>query len=42
MERKEKQVQPPRILDERARSAVRWELTEEDKAFLRSCNINPD
>ena len=21
---------------------VEWKLTEEDKAFLRSCNISPD
>ena len=28
--------------DTREKRPVRWELTEEDKIFLRSCNIAPE
>ena len=24
------------------KASVKWELTEQDKAFLRSCSIRPD
>jgi len=37
---KEKKVKV-RMLRVKGKASVRWKLTEEDKEFLRTCNIDP-
>lgn len=38
--KKEKKVKT-KVLRVRKEVSIRWELTEQDEVFLRSCNIDP-
>ena len=42
MERKDEQKKSTTVATEETDSGVRWELTREDREFLRSCNISPE
>lgn len=43
MDNKEKQKgQQKTRVSEKEETPVQWELTDEDKTFLRSCNISAD
>jgi len=38
--KKEKKVRT-KVLRAKKKASIRWELTEQDEVFLRSCNIDP-
>jgi hypothetical protein len=43
MDNKEKQKGPQRTrAPEKEETPIQWELTDDDKAFLRSCNISSE
>ncbi len=43
MDNKEKQKGPQRTrVPEKEETPIQWELTDDDKAFLRSCNISSE
>jgi hypothetical protein len=41
MDRKKEKKVKAKVLRVRKKLTVRWKLTEEDREFLRSCNIDP-
>jgi len=41
MDQKKEQKVKAKVLRVTKKLSVRWKLTEEDKEFLRSCNIDP-
>lgn len=41
MDRKKEKKVKTKVLRIRQKGSIRWELTEQDVVFLRSCNIDP-
>lgn len=42
MEKKPDKKLATELVDKKEKAPVRWELSERDKEFLRSCNISPE
>lgn len=42
MKEEPKKKIPAKASENEKKTPVKWELTKQDKAFLRSCSIRPD